>query len=332
MQPTSDTSLQRPDLGAAVWETMQNAPEQGYIGLQVMPLFGVTKNSAEYPVIPKKSLFNLLDATRASHGGYNRFDDEFESGYYVTSEKGLEHRIDRRYAAIYSSLFAYELTISRILMNNILRAQEKRIADKIMNASNFTAHNATVAWDTPATADPLKDINAGRESLRASGITPNKLIINYTNYMQLIATKKVQDAVYQIFPDAAKTGNIGIKHLEAYLDIPILLAGALYNTAKRGQDASLSDLWGTRYAMLCRVASGDITEPCIGRTFIWNESGNGAAETIVEQYYKEEIRSDILRVRHDVSESFLLSRDENGTAKSEISKACGYLIDTTAAS
>jgi hypothetical protein len=53
---------------------------------------------------------------------------------------------------------------------------------------------------------------------------------------------------------------------------------------------------------------------------------------IVEQYREEGVRGDVLRVRHDSATSFLVSYDEDGAAKSEISKSCGYLIDMTAAS
>lgn len=333
MRPTSDTVLQRPDLGMAVYETLTSAPTMGFIGLQVMPPFYVPVNAAEYPVIPKEALFNLLDTARGPLGHYNRSANEFESGYFRTQERGLEARLDDRYRALYSSKFAWELAISNIKMNEILRAQEYAISAKIINASNFTAHNATVAWGTTATSDLKYDVDTGKASLRANGIVPNCLIMNYTNFLQAGQSAKVKEAVYQIFPDAAKTGTVTVDHLRAYLDIPmILVAGAMYNTAGLSQTASLSDLWGTRYAMLCRVAEGDsadIIEPCIGRTFVWNE---GAQQTvIVEQYRDETVRSDMLRVRHDVDWAFLASYDSSNNVKSEISKACGYLIDTTAA-
>ena len=64
MKPTNDTALQRPDLGQAVYETLQGAPTAGYIGLQVMPIFRVSEQTGEYPVIPKEALFNLLDTSR----------------------------------------------------------------------------------------------------------------------------------------------------------------------------------------------------------------------------------------------------------------------------
>jgi hypothetical protein len=332
MRPTSDTALQRPDLGMAVYETLTSAPTMGFIGLQVMPPFYVPVNAAEYPVIPKEALFNLLDTSRGPLGHYNRSGDEFESGYFRTTEKGLEARLDDRYRALYSSKFAWELAISNIKMNEILRAQEYAIAAKIINTSNFTPVNAAVSWATLATATPKYDIITGKAALRAKGIIPNKLIVNYTNFLQLTQMTEVKTAVYQIFPDAAKTGTISQAQLEAYLDIPLLIAGAMYNTAGRSATASLSDLWGTRYAMLCRVAEGDtadVIEPCIGRSFVWNE---GAQQTvIVEQYRDEAVRSDMLRVRHDVDWAFLASYDSSNSVKSEISKACGYLLDTTAA-
>jgi len=331
MRPTSDTTLQRPDLGQAVWETMQNAPTIGYIGLEVMPIFGVPENTATYPVIPKEALFNLLDTKRGPLGHYNRSEDEFEDGYYKTAENGLERRIDERYAAIYGNKFNYELVIANILMNNILRAQEKRVAAKIFNAGNFMAHNAATAWSTVADAKPKADVDTGKDSLRGNGIIANCLVLNYSAFMNLGKNADVKTQIYQLFPDSAKTGQITIEHLKTYFDVErILVAGALYNSAKRGQDASLGDIWGSQYAMLCRTSDGDISEPCIGRTFLWNEGAS--EEVIVEEYYSDEVRSDILRVRHDTAEAFLASYDKDNAVKSEISKACGYLIDCTAAS
>jgi len=331
MRPTSDTALQRPDLGQAVWETMQNAPALGFIGLQVMPVFPVAAYSAEYPVIPKEALFNILETRRGAKGTYNRGEEEFESGYYRTSENGLERRIDDRFAAIYGTMFNYELAIANILFGNILRSWEYRVASKIFSATNFTAVNAATKWETVGSADPRTDVETGRSALRAKGVIPNTLVLTWTDFQYCKLNADVQEKVYQIFPEAAKTGRVTVEHLKTYFDVEnLLIAGALYNTSKRNQDASLSDIWGSQYAMLCRTADGDVTEPSIGRTFLWNE---GASDrVIVEEYYDDTVRSRILRVRHDTDEAFLASYDENNSAKSEISKNCGYLLDTTAAS
>lgn len=335
MRPTNDTTLSRPDLGQVVWEVQQESLLMGFIGLAVMPIFSVAEFSATYPVIPKEALFNIHDVRRNAKGGYNRIIEEFEEGFYKTSDNGLEYPIDDRQAAIYSSKFNYEASIARILMNAILREHEKRVKDKIISTSNFTANNATTAWTTHADADPVYDIEEGRDSLRGNGVDANTLIVPYEGLKNLRKMDAVQERVYQIFPDAAKTGRITAEHIRAMLDVEnLLVAGSLYNSSKKGQDASLSDIWGTRYAMLCRTSSpgADITDPSIGRTFLWNEGAGGTDMPIVEQYREEGVRGDILRVRHDTAASFLVSYDEDGAAKSEISKSCGYLIDMTAAS
>jgi hypothetical protein len=334
MRPTNDTTLSRPDLGQVVWEVQQESLTMGFVGLAVMPIFPVAEYTGTFPVMPAEALFNIHDVKRAPKGGYNRIIEEFEEGYFKTADNGLEYPIDDRQAAIYASRFNYEASIARILMNAILREHESRVKNKIFNTSNFTAHNATTSWATTASADPVYDVEEGRESLRQNGIEANTLVIPWTGFKYLRQCDDLKEQVYQLFPDAAKTGRVTVEHLRTALDVErILIAGALYNSAKKGQDASLSDLWGSQYAMLCRTSmpGADITDPSIGRTFLWNEGQNGDMP-IVEQYREEGVRGDVLRVRHDSAASFLTSYDEDGSAKSEISKACGYLIDMTASS
>jgi len=334
MRPTNDTTLSRPDLGQAVYEGMRAAPTMGFIGLQVMPIFPVAEYTSTYPVMPKEALYNIHDVKRSAMGGYNRVAEAFEEGFYTTNDNGLEYPIDDRLSAIYSSKFAYETTIAMMLIDKILRAHENRVAGKLFNVSNFSATNATTAWSTTASADPVYDIDEGKDSLRDNGIEPNTLIIPWVGYKWLRQNDDLKEQVYQLFPDAAKTGRVTVEHLRTVFDLDkILVAGAIYNSAKKGQDASLSAIWGSTYAMLCRTSSeaADITDPSIGRTFLWNEGQNGSMP-IVEQYRDDKVRGDVLRVRHDSSESFLTSYDEDGSAKSEISKACGYLLDMTASS
>jgi hypothetical protein len=60
--------------------------------------------------------------------------------------------------------------------------------------------------------------------------------------------------------------------------------------------------------MVCRVATGnDFREPCIGRTFHW--AGDGSSiDGAIESYRDEVVRSNIIRVRHDVDEVVLYAQ------------------------
>jgi hypothetical protein len=334
-RPTNDTTLSRPDLGQAVWEVQQDAPTMGFVGLQVMPIFPVAEQTGSYSVVPAEALFNIHDTKRNADGAYNRVSEEFEAGYYATNDNGLEAPIDDRKAAIYASRFAYESTIATLLMNKILRGHEYRVKTKLFNTSNFSAVNAGTSWDTASSADPVSDIETGKEVLRKRGVEADTLILPYDGLVKLRLVDDIISRVYKVFADAQKSGQITVAHLQAVFDLPkILVAGALYNSAKKGQSKSLADLWGSQYCMLCKTANpgDDIVEPSIGRTMLWNEGAGGTDMPIVEQYRDEKVRGDVLRVRHDSNEQFLLSYDEDGSAKSEISKNCGYLLDYTAAS
>jgi hypothetical protein len=318
--------IHRPDLGQVVTETASQASELGFIAPVVMPYFSVTEQSGVYPVIPAKALFNIVDTKRGPKGNYNRSVENFESGIYATSENGLEMPIDERFKNIYKSMFDMEAAVSNILMGKIQRAYEVRVANKIMNTANYPSVNVSKKW-TDVSADVKADVDASKETMRKKGVPPNLLVISWTTFLTIKKTTMVKDAIKYIFPDTAKTGAITKEHLEAYLEIDIEVAGALQNSAKKGANASLADIWSSDYAMLCRVAApgSDISEPSVGRTLIWNE---GASEDfVVEEYYEDQVRANILRVRHDTDEALLTSIDpDTKAARSQVSKNCGLLI------
>jgi hypothetical protein len=91
--------------------------------------------------------------------------------------------------------------------------------------------------------------------------------------------------------------------LKAVFDLDyIIVAGASKNTANEAKAGTPAQIWSGEYAMVCRIAtSGDMREPCIGRTFHWSADGSIIGGTI-EEYEEVQSRSRILRVRHDTDE------------------------------
>ena len=80
----------------------------------------------------------------------------------------------------------------------------------------------------------------------------------------------------------------------------------MYNTAKKGQAASLSGLWDKEYAMLCVTnANADLKAPCVGRTFKW--VADAPENTMVESYREEAIRSTVIRCRQHTDEEIILT-------------------------
>jgi hypothetical protein len=307
------------------WE----GPTMGYIGLELMPIFNTPAQSATYPVIPKEVLMKIPDVSRAPRGNYNRGDWNYERGKFSTSEKGWEEPIDDTERSLMDreAPGVADMIATRRAMGHILRAQEKRIADKLFNASNFTAHALTNEWDDATSATPIKDIKDAKLAFRTQcGMLPDALVIAYSTFEDLKNCDDVVNRLKYTFP-GMDINRMSSAQLAAVFDVPrVIIGGSVYDSAKKNKTASITDVWNKEYAALVKIASGgaDLLEPGLGRTFLWTE--DSPTNAIVEQYREEQTRSDIFRVRHHVDEAFMKSYDDTGAAVSDIAAACVYLI------
>lgn len=325
-QPVSGTTISRPDLAQLVMEFRETAATGG-IADRVMPLFPVAQQAMEFPVIPKEVMLQIPDTIRSMRGTYPRSDWEFELGLYSTRENGWEEAIDDRERKLYASLFDAEAVATQRAVRIIDMAKEKRVATKVFNATNFTAHEITHEWDDATNAVPITDVNTGRNAIRAaSGMLPNTLIISFSTFQNLKVCSQIVDRLKYTFP-GIDINRMTSQQLAAIFDLEqVLVGGAVYSSSDKGQAATIADLWNKEYAMLTRCADGqDITEPCIGRTFYWTEE-NAGEEPVVESYREEGKRGDVVRVRHDSDERLIISYNDAGSALSNISAAVSYLF------
>jgi len=329
-----DSAIYRPDLGQAVMEFFEDPTAgMGYIGLEVMPVFRTGVQAGSYPVIPVEALLKLASVDRTPRGSYGRDDYEYERGQFQTSERGFEELLDDSERALFDQEAPgmAEFVATRRCWNKIMRGQEYRIAQKIFNSSNFSAHSVSVCWDVAATATPIDDVKTGIGAFRKQcGMLPNALVISYTTYLALQVSDQIVDQLKYTFP-GIDVSNLNAQQMARVLGVQrLLVAGAVYDSAKKGQTASVADLWDDEYAALIRTSSGpDLTEPCVGRTFLW--TADSPDNPVVEEYRDEAHRSDVYRVRHHVTEEFMASKDDSGTVVSNVAAACVYLfsnIDT----
>jgi len=326
-QPTSNTAVSRPDLSVVVSEFRETAVT-GSIGTRVMPFIPMREQSAEYPVIPKEVMLKIHDTRRAMRGRYPSSDWEFEMGLYATRENGWEEKIDDRERKLYATLFDAEVVATRRATKIVDLALEQRIAAKVFNATNFTPNAVSIEWDKPATATPIDDVNDAKMAVRGQcGMLPNTLIIGYYTFTKVRNCDQLVDRLLYTFP-GIDINRMTAQQLAAVFDVErVLVGGAVYDSADKGQDSVIADLWDNEYAMLTTCSSApDISDPCIGRSFIWTEESPGSGEPVVESYREEGSRSDVVRVRHDSDERLLKSYDENGNVLSDIAAAVSYLM------
>lgn len=328
MRAKNDSAIYRPDLGITVMEYVEG-PTMAFIGLEVMPLYPTAKQAATYPVIPKEALLSVPDTARSPRGNYNRGDWEYERGQFATSEHGWEEPIDDTERGLIEqegSEGVGDFIATERAWKHIVRSQEKRVADKVFNASNFTAHEVAEEWDDASAATPINDVNDGKATFRTQcGMLPDALIIAWTTYQNLKECDQIVNRLKYTFP-GIDINKMTSAQLAAVFDVPrVLIGGSIYNASGKGIDASITDIWSNEYAALVKISSGmDITEPGLGRTFLWTE--DSPTNPIVEQYRENEIRSDIFRVRHHTDEAFMQSKNDSGTVVSDIAAACMYLF------
>ena len=185
----------------------------------------------------------------------------------------------------------------------VLRSQERRVAQKVMDTGTFENAAAAKAWNSYADADPLADVEKAKEHFRFSvGLKPNALVMDEDVLRHISMCQAVMERVKYTSPNAIR-GQLTLEQLKAYFGIEnIVVAGAVFNSAKKGTPKKIEAIWPKDKVLLARLSSGgqDLKEPSLGRTFVWEEDAPGLIVT--EQYREEQTRSDVYRVRQNTDE------------------------------
>lgn len=306
--PSAALSTLRPDLAASLEEFNLAADRNGFIGLRVLPVLEVAKATGLFGKIPIESLLQNRVTNRAAGGGYSRGSWKFTTDTFACEEHGAEEPVDDREAALYSDFFNAEVVSAQRCLDVVLRNMERRIADAVFNAVTWTPTSITNEWDDYANATPIDDVEAAvRRVWTASGLWPDALVINRKVFRNLRQCEQVIERIQASgagFP--VRAADITAAQLAAVFDLSeIIVGGSPRNTAIEGQDVTIGSIWSDEYAMVAKICrSNDMREPGLGRCFHWAEDGSQIGGTI-ETYRDESVRSEIVRVRHDVDEKIL---------------------------
>ena len=310
--PSSSLATLRPDLAESFMEFDLEADARGMVSTRVFPVVEVASQAGVFGKIPLEQLLQQRDTKRAPGSGYARGNFTFETSTYACLEHGAEEPVDDREAQMYAEYFDAEVISTMRAYSSVLRNAEQRVADAVFNTTTWTGASLTTGvtneWDDATNATPITDVEAAIQQIYDnSGLWANALIINQKVFRNLRNCDQVIDRINSAGAgNPSKPADVTTDMLAAVFDLPnIIVAGTSKNSAKEGQSASPAQIWSDEYAMVCKVAeSGDFREPCIGRTFHWSADGSSVGGT-VESYRDEAVRSDIIRVRHDVDEVVL---------------------------
>lgn len=312
--PSPSSVITRFELGSTFSEFNIKMNQLGYIGASVLRPRLVGKNAADVGKVPLKELLQAAGKTnkRAPGSGYNRDNFKFDKYSYSVSEYGKEAPLDDAQLAMYGDIIDAEAISADRAEDSVLAEYERDAAAAVYDTATWTGASLTTVgsdWTNASSGKPITDItNACEKVALGSAIEPNALIINKTQWRNFSLNAEIIDRIkYTQTPTQAQiasdlAGLFGLK----YIFVAGGMGGGFKNTAKEGQAASISRIWASDKAMVCRVAeSDDPQEPCIGRTFMWDGDGPGAPgdggklAVIMEQYREEASRSTVFRARNN---------------------------------
>jgi len=303
----------RADLAQAWMEYVLGAAGSSeFIATEVLPVLGVPLRDGKFSAITRDKLLTAADTKRANRAGYNRVDFEGEDKSWACEEFGLEGAVDDRERIFYASDFDHEMVTTMQIIRKLKHAQEARVSALIFNTTTWTGSDlytdvsGSAPWDTASSAI-IANVIAAKEKVRKNtgGREANCLIVTRSQFENLLKNTEIKaqfpgaPLITKAMLESALGSIFGLERL--------IVAGGIYNSAaeKATSTYTAAEIWSDDYAMIARVApqGAALNEPCIGRTFLW--TGDSPSELVVETYREEQIRGDVVRVRHDVDEVVL---------------------------
>ena len=211
-----------------------------YVGTELMPIVPVKKESDKYYIYDSKAdRFRIPDTLRAPKTDSKTVDWKVTDDTYSCDEHALNDLIDDREKDNADKPLNLEVDTVEFLTDILLLGQEMRI--KTVVEANLSANTVETLWSTPATSDPITDIETGKAAIHAVIFKdPNVLLLGRAVYDALKHHPDILDRIKYV-----QKGVVTPELMAAVFEVDKVIVGnAGYNTAKEGKAASYSYLWG----------------------------------------------------------------------------------------
>jgi hypothetical protein len=290
-------AVPRADLGIAFHE--YDPTLLGFVATKILPILAVMKKSATLSVIVRENL-KRVDTKRANGAAFNRIGLTAEDLAYACQGHGLEAQLTDVDRENYADDYDAEIETTQILKKKFYNELEIETATAVFNTTTWTGaalytDNKATPWSTTAT-DIFAQITAAKEKVRANtGVKPDALIIGEAAMNNLL----INDDVRGRFPGAMViTEEMLRANMASLFGLKeLIVGGAVYDSAKEGQDFTAADIWDYKYAMVAKIQRGPTkVEPGLGRTVIWTGVSSPDEEQPVLQYREPQTKSDIFQI------------------------------------
>jgi len=250
---------------------------RGFIADQVCPMLPVVKESDLYYVFDQGPFFATdVEDLVPDRGKPRKVEFSHTTEQYSCQKRELAWDISDRERSNADNQLNLERNKQAGTLGRLLLKREVRVAAalrKTTNGGGLTLGAAALAkWDAATTdyQDLATDVMAGKTAIRqAIGATPNVVVIPAA-----VAEGMHKSLLFQALQYTY--GDVRARNLieQEYPVLPnvlfgmrVIVGGELKNTAKEGQVASYSDVWGEAVRMLYVTEGPALEEPSVAYSF-----------------------------------------------------------------
>jgi len=249
---------------------------KGFIADLVCPQIPVKKESDVYYVFDQGPFFATdVDDLVPDRGKPRKVEFSHSTEQYLCQKRELAWDVSDRERANADSQLNLERNKQTGTLGRLMLLREKRVAALLRKTTNSGSlalgANAAVKWDGAAVtyAGIATDVFIGKEAMRqAIGAVPNVIVIPAA-----VVAGMHKSLLYQVlqytYGDAQARRMIESELPvlpETMFGMRVVIGGAIYNSAKEGQTASYSDVWGEAVRLLYVTSAPSLEEPSAAYT------------------------------------------------------------------
>jgi hypothetical protein len=279
---------------------------EGLVGPIVFPRVPVPKPSGTYAKFDKEAAFKVPDTTMAGERSQAKeFHASANKVSYATTPHGLKSFIDSADLEFMDGPFkVWEKRKTELLVSKLELAQEKRIADKILNLSGRsttltgTGDDKKNKW-AGGKGDPYETI---REALGKLFFRPNIMLFNEAIYDAL----EYHPKLIAKLGEANLIKKVDEVNLAKLFRIDrVIIAKGRADFGKPNSEGSVTpkDIWGD--AVILAHTNDQWDQPCAGKTFCLQYKEADSEGYVVRTWDEEDggvLGGEYIQVAHETEE------------------------------
>jgi len=279
---------------------------EGLVGPLLFPRIPVPKPSGKYAVFDKETALKVPDTTMAGERSQaNEFAASGKKVSYATTPHGLKAFIDKADLEFMDGPFkVWEKRKTELLVSKLELAQEKRIADKILNLQGRSTSlsgtgNAKTNKISNAGGDPYEAI---KDALAQLFFRPNLMVFNEAIYDALEYHPKLLTKL----GEANLIKKVDEANLAKLFRIDrVIISKGRADFGKRNEEGSVNpqSIWGD--AIILAHVDDQWDQPCAGKTLCLAYAEADSQGYVVRSWDEEDggmLGGEYVQVAHETDE------------------------------